>query len=100
MSPLRTCPSPTIQEPKQSSKVEKNIILSQTANTVSAMSQSDSNCLNINGGLKTHIRASDSFFSKDHENVIVSKLAAKLDCSSVMERRSKEFKSIDPKDAT
>ena len=53
-----------------------------------------------NGLKPTNIKASDSFFSKDHENVIVSKLAAKLDCGSVMERYSKEFKSIDPVDVT
>ena len=50
-------------------------------------------------GLKPgNIKQSDSFFSKDQENVIVSKLAAKLDCQSVLERRSKEFKSINPVD--
>ena len=96
ISPLGTCPSPPIED-GTSQADNKNIILSQTANHIAAMSVTHS----TGNGLKpSNIKASDSFFSKDHENVIVSKLAAKLDIGSAMERYSKEFKSIDPVDVT
>lgn len=38
----------------------------------------------------------DSFFSKDPSSTVVSKLANRLGCTSVLSRRSKQFKSLSP----
>ncbi len=38
----------------------------------------------------------DSFISKDPSSAVVSKLANRLGCSSVLSRRSKQFKSLSP----
>lgn len=38
----------------------------------------------------------DSFFSKDRNESIIAKIASKLECNSILSRRSKEFKSLSP----
>ena len=42
------------------------------------------------------VKTNESFFSGDGGAVIVGKIAAKLDCGSVLSQRSNHFKTLGP----
>ena len=73
--------------------------LPHDANTSSAQGgvKVSQNCPNV-ASLRPakQISLNESFVSKDHDSVIIGKIAQKLDNGSMLSRRSNNFKTLSP----
>lgn len=83
-SPLRTSPSPNF--------VNQQSLKNNREQSVTNEMKSDATVNSIKAGTKQ----TDSFYSKDRDVVLVGKLAAKLDCGSMLSKRSNNFKTLSP----